>query len=811
MIDHQDNKPLHEQVQDIIRSQISDGQLVAGDQLPAEPELAESIGVSRATVRRAFDSLEAEGVIERWVGRGTFVAGTEAGTIGRSSTARQPDMDPERVPLVLGIDAGGTMTDTFIVDTRGRFTIGKAATTPQNESLGFIESSADAAKTWGIELDELFAQLEVTLYSGTALLNTLLTHTGKRLGLIITRGFEDAVMMGTGIHVWDGYGYSDRLHAVTHMPPPLLVPRERIRGVTERVDLFGDPVIPIYEQELQQGIHELLDDNIEALCICFLFSHVNAVHEERARAAAEAIMAERGIADVPIYTSAAVRPIVREQFRLNSLLVEAFAATRGRDQLFGVEQAIEAHGFRFPLQVVLSYGGLANIRYPRLHETLVSGPVGGIMGARYVGEVIGAQNIVVTDMGGTSFDIGAITAGTIPIDNEPTLARLKLNLPTIAMDSIGAGGGTIIKVDPVTQRLHLGPESAGASPGPVCFDQGGTEPTITDCNLVLGIINRDYFLGGQVRLDVEKAKEVLRNKVTDVIGVDLYAGAEGILRLLESETRDALLRVVRTRGLEPADYYLMSYGGAGPLHMAGYSQSLGFKGVMTFPFAAAFSAFGCTTADYLHRYSRSVQFTLPFRPQDDLKTGIAAQVSEVWQTLMSEARDEMIREGHPAEAITFQALAMMRYGGQLEDIEVASPLNTLQDADDLDTLIAAFETLYEKINRRVARYPEAGYEIKGLGILSRVEKIKPRFVRQPLGAAEPTKEASKGERAVYYDGQWHQAKIYEVDELRPGNKIDGLAVLEHPATTMMIPPHQQITVDEWNIFWLQDIQGQVNE
>ncbi len=329
---------------------------------------------------------------------------------------------------------------------------------------------------------------------------------------------------------------------------------------------------------------------------------MNPAHEQRARELAQVALDRFG-ADIPIYISSDIRPIVREQFRLNSLLIEAYAAAPGRDQLFRVEQSIQAHGFRHPLQVVLSYGGLANIRHPRLHETLVSGPVGGIMGAKYIGDIIGAPNIVVTDMGGTSFDIGAITAGNIPIDNEPTLARLKLNLPTIAMDSIGAGGGTIIKVDPVTKRLQLGPESAGAAPGPVCFDQGGTEPTITDCDVVLGNINPEYFLGGQVSLNVEKAAAVLREKVTDVIGVDLHAGAEGVIKLLESETRDVLRTVVNTRGLVPSDYYLMSYGGAGPLHMAGYSRGLGFKGVMTFPFAAAFSAFGCTTADYLHRCS----------------------------------------------------------------------------------------------------------------------------------------------------------------------------------------------------------------
>jgi len=215
-------------------------------------------------------------------------------------------------------------------------------------------------------------------------------------------------------------------------------------------------------------------------------------------------------------------------------------------------------------------------------------------------------------MGGTSFDIGAVTRGNIPIDNEPTLAGFKLNLPTIAMDTIGAGAGTIIKVDPLTGKVSLGPVSAGAVPGPVAFDMGGTEPTVCDCDVVMGRLNPDYFLGGKVPLDVEAARQVLQEKVAGPLGIDLYEAAEGMANLLEMEARDAIRRTISARGVDPSEYYLMAYGGSGPLHMAEYIRDLGFTGVWTFPFAAAFSAFGCTTADYLHRYSRSVQ--LRFRP-----------------------------------------------------------------------------------------------------------------------------------------------------------------------------------------------------
>src|SRR5438105_2142356 len=324
-----------------------------------------------------------------------------------------------RTPLVLGIDAGGTMTDTFIVDEAGGFEVGKAPTTPEDESVGFLESTEDAIHYWGMELEELFPKLEVTLYSGTTMLNTLLTRRGQRVGLLVTNGFEDMLLMNRGL-IW------------------------------------------------------------------------------------------------------------------------AYAAAPVRQQLLKVQERIHGYGFKSSLQTVLSYGGLANVRYPRLHETLVSGPIGGILGAQYIAGIICANNVMVTDMGGTSFDIGAITAGSVPVNPEPTLARFKLNLPTIALETIGAGSGMVVKVDPATRKVELGPESAGADPGPVCFGRGGQTATVCDCTVVLGYLNPDYFLGGRIKLDTKAALAAVKEQVTDPIGVDVYEGSEGVVRMLETRARDAL-------------------------------------------------------------------------------------------------------------------------------------------------------------------------------------------------------------------------------------------------------------------------------
>ncbi len=414
-------------------------------------------------------------------------------------------------PLVMCIDAGGTMTDAILVDERGDYTIGKAATTPKDESLGFIESVEEAAGYWGLGLGETFADLAVALYSGTGMLNTLLSRTGEKLGLLTTRGFEDAVLMGRGLQAWAGYSYADRLHAVTHHQPEPLVPRSRVFGVTGRIDQFGAEVIPLYEHEAEAGAKALIDAGVDAICVCTMFAHINPAHELAIEAIARAAMAARGV-DIPVYLAHRIRPVIREQSRLNSVLIEAYATARGRKQLAGIEAAAKRHGFRYGVQTVLSYGGLTSIRYPRLHETMISGPIGGILGAKYVGDTIGTDSIIVSDMGGTSFDMGVISHGQVRIENEPTMDRFTLNLPTIALDSIGAGAGMITKVDPLTGKVSLGPESAGSDPGPVCFDFGGAEPTVCDCDAILGRLNPDYFLGGKVKLNVAKAKRRSRRR-----------------------------------------------------------------------------------------------------------------------------------------------------------------------------------------------------------------------------------------------------------------------------------------------------------
>lgn len=722
----------------------------------------------------------------------------------RAGDSSGDNREKDRVrPLVLGVDAGGTMTDTFIVDEHGNFAVGKAATTPGREIVGLLESAEDAIGPWDISPNELFSELQVALYSGTTMLNALLSHTGVKVGVITTKGMEDTLRMGRGIQSWSEYSYQDRMHAVTHQHPGQLVPRRLIHGATERVDRNGRVVIPLYEDEVRAAAERLTKAKVDAIVVSFLFSFLNTEHEETAGEIA------RGIAgEIPVYLSSDIRPTLGEQSRINSTVAEAYAAGPVRAQLEGVETGIQDLGYRNPLQTVLAYGGLANVKHRRLHETLISGPMGGIAGAKLVAELRGFENVLATDMGGTSFDIGTIVQRHAPVVTESMLARYLLSVPTIAMETISAGAGMYIQVDPHSGKIELGPESAGADPGPVCFGRGTTQPTICDCDLILGYLNPDNFLGGTIKLDTAAALAAIEEHVSGPLGTDPYDAAEGIVKMLELDARDALVTLMSARGVDVSQFYMMAYGGSGPLHMAGYSDGLPFKGMITFPFAAAFSAFGCSALDYTHRYEKSL--LLAIGDLDDLgevegsdSALVAATVDGVWDEFEKEALGEFEVEGMDVESAVTVPFARMRYGGQLFDVEVPFPDGKLSGGRGLRGLIQQFEEVYDAVNSKVARHREAGVEIHGLGVLATIPTVKPQIPKRELEGTEPPASARNEDRQVYRHGAWRPATNWQMEELRPGNIVSGLAVVEHPATTLVVPEDMEIEVDEYLMIWLR--------
>ena len=715
-------------------------------------------------------------------------------------------MSTERQVQIFASDAGGTMTDMMVVDTEGNFTIGKASTTPRDQSLGFWESLEDALEHWGIDFGKearnILPKVEAAVYSGTTMMNALITETGRKVGVITTRGDEDVFLHERSAQKWKGYPYQDLLHHVTHHGNRPLVPRRLIRGVEGRIDMFTVEVIPLYEDMARQAVEELLDENVDAIVVSLPQSFVNPAHELKVAQIADEAMGKRGC-KVPVYLSHQLCPIMREVGRLNTVVLHAYVAEPGREQLFKIENKIKEAGFKHPLQIVLAHGGLTDIRYSRLYEASFSGPIGGLLGARYLSQVIGIDNWVCSDMGGTSFDVGLIRSGQPLVEREVVINRRMYNIPTLQMDTIGAGTGMYVTIDPIAKRINLGPGSAGADPGPVCYEMGNEVPTVMDCVLIMGILNPDNYLGGKKKLNKEKALKAIKEKCADVLGIDPYYFADGVYKLINSTMREHIRAVLYARGFSPVAYDLLCYGGAGPMHLAGYTEGLPFRGVATMPWAAGFSSFGCAAVDINHRYQKSVPVFIPYGADDAYKMLMGQLLLNVgWDQLERQAASDFAAEGLSWEKAKVQQIAYVRYGGQMEDMEVVSPISRINSPEDMDRLLAAFEELYEKIHAGVARHERAGFQIMELGVTATLPKVKPRLVKKPLEGKKPTRDALKDEREVYYKGAWQKAITYDMDRLRPGNEVSGTAVIEAPATTLFLPPGRHIRMDEWSLLWL---------
>src|SRR5271165_5379017 len=714
-----------------------------------------------------------------------------------------------RVPRVLAIDAGGTMTDTFIVDEEGSFVVGKAQTTPENESVGFMASARDALAQWDSTPELGFPAVVSGIYSGTAMLNRLLQRQGLRIGCIVNAGHEDYLRLERGIQTYLGYSYSDRLHLATHFHNEPLVPRARMKGVRGRIDVFGDEVLPLREKDVGDAAIALLEDGVEGIVVSLLFSYRNAKHERRVAEIIEQEKEARGInGSVPVFLSSELYPMRRDLPRLNSTVIEAYAAEPSRSTLKTVRQVTKEHGATFELRVMAAHGGTISIEAKELGRTLVSGPVGGVVGGQALAERMGLSNVLCTDIGGTSFDIALITDGRFEITQTPDIARFVMNMPLVRIDSIGAGTGSFVRVNPNSNRPELGPDSAGSRIG-VCWPEGGLETvSVTDLNLVLGRLNPDYFLGGDVDLDVDIAREAIDRQLARPLGLSVDAAAAGVIELFEQTLKNEAVGRILGKGYSPTDYTLLCYGGGGPLHVAGYTEGTNYREVLVPAWAAGFSAFGCACADFDYRYDQTVD--LPILPAfgPDERAAIGTMITGAWLALQDRVAGEFSKSQIERERIRFTHAVRMQYYGQLNDIEFISPHAALEGASEVDDLIASFEDAYAKMYASSARSPEFGYLVTHVIVHGTVDVEKPALPQLP---EKPGKPPLKASRPVHWGrasgDQFVETEIFQLESVSAGNSIHGPAIVEHSATTFAIPPGRRATLDGHHIFHLTNMEG----
>jgi N-methylhydantoinase A/acetone carboxylase beta subunit len=705
-------------------------------------------------------------------------------------------------PRVLAIDAGGTMTDTFIVDATGEFVVGKAQTTPDDESVGLMQSAEDALRQWQSTPEAGFPEIRSAVFSGTAMLNRLLTRRGRRVGALVTAGQEDALQMERGIQTYLGFSYADRLHIATHHHNDPLIPRDRMHGVRGRIDLFGTEVLPLREQDARDGANALLDAGVEGIVISLIFSYRNPAHEQRVAEIVEEEKARRGLnGNCPVFVSSMLYPSRRDFPRLNSTVIEAYAAEPSRGTLRAVRDRTKDRGAGFELRVMASHGGTISIDAEQLATTLVSGPIGGVVGARWLADRIGLTNVLCTDIGGTSFDIALLTGRRYEVTTTPDMARFVLNMPLVKIDSVGAGCGSFVRIDPNARRPEVGPDSAGAMIGTAWPEGGVGTVSITDLNLVLGRLNPEYFLGGQVQLDIERARHEVRRQVADPLGLGLEAAAAGVIELFETSLRNEAVGRILGKGYSPADYTLLCYGGGGPLHVAGYTAGVPYQQVLVPEWAAGFSAFGCACAEFEYRFDRQVDLPLLPTQTAEERVAVGRLLTQTWRGLEERVRAEFAKSGSAAGDVRFTHMVRMQYYGQLVDIEVDAPRAEVDTIEDVDALIDAFERTNARMYARAASSPELGYLVAQAIVKGSVPIEQPTL---PVMARHDGSPPVKATRDVWWTDGYATTDVYEMDDVRNGHVVEGPAVLEAESTTFPIPPDRRAWLDEHGIFHLEN-------
>ena len=553
-----------------------------------------------------------------------------------------------------GIDIGGTFTDCAIVDDRGRITTAKVPSTPANPAEAFVAALASGADALGITLAELLGSAEQVMHGTTVATNIVVQRRGAKVGLLATVGHGEAIlhMRGTGRTV--GVTVDRMLDIPASNKPEPLVPRALIREVVERVDCDGDVVVQLDEASAERAIRELVDAGVEAIAICFLWSFTNPAHERRVKE-----LVEQLAPGVYVTASSDVAPVWGEYERTVATVLNSYVGPATQTYLDDVTRRIREAGFDRDVMIVECTGGVvpAPLAGKEALFTLGSGPVAGIMGSAYLAAEIGIRDVIAVDMGGTSFDIGLVRDGRPVTTDISVVDQYQYFVPAVDVRSIGAGGGSIAGVDEVSGGLLVGPESAGAVPGPACYSRGGTRATVTDADLLLGYLDPEFFLGGRMTLDRELAEKAVAG-VAAAVGMSPVATAAGIVKVVEFAMADLIRKVTIERGFDPRDFALFIYGGAGAVHGVVLAQELGIKKVVVPMGTAAgvWSALGAASANVVHVYRVSNPQSAPFDVE---------QLNAVYGQLETQARAELLEQGFDASLVTVERHASLRHHYQI--------------------------------------------------------------------------------------------------------------------------------------------------
>jgi N-methylhydantoinase A len=665
----------------------------------------------------------------------------------------------------IGVDVGGTFTDLVAVDARGHVTLAKTASTPRDQSLGVMEGLGLLAEALGRDLEALLRDTERIVHGTTVATNALLERKGARVGLLTTEGHRDVIEMREGLK-------DDRYNL--RMPPPEpLVPRARRLGVRERLRADGRVETPIDRRALDRAVADLRRAGVEAVAVCYLHAYRDARHEQATRRALR-----RALPGAYVSLSSEVLPQIKEYERVCTTVVNAYVGPALSRYLSRLAERLVQAGYAGPVLIIQSHGGVAPVADAvRLAAgAVLSGPAGGVAGSRYCARLLGEGNLIPFDMGGTSTDISLIEHGEAHLSADRAVAGQKVALPSLDIVSIGAGGGSIARVD-AGGILRVGPESAGAEPGPACYGKGGIAATVTDANLVLGYLDAGNFLGGRTQLDLGAAERAV-DGIAERLDTDRMTAAEGIHRVINTVMAEGIRVVSVRRGVDPRRFALLAFGGAAALHVTDVARRLEIGRVVVPRVAAVLSAWGMLATDLRYETVRT--------HIGDARRVTAAELRRVFAAMEDEGRRRL------AEAfsgpVRIQRAVDVRYGEQIFEVNVPLEDVDLEAPEVMAEIVARFHKRHEELYTYSAPDQEVVLVNARLAVVGEL----PALPEEPrLPARAPT--APRSRRRVYLDG-WREVPVHDLDAVTPGQVVVGPAIVESATTTALLRAGERATV-----------------
>jgi N-methylhydantoinase A len=683
--------------------------------------------------------------------------------------------------LAIGVDIGGTFTDCIVAFDDGTLVGGKSPTTPQDRSQGFFAAIERVAEKLSLTVPALMARCRRLVHGTTTGTNAIVSRDGAEVGLLTTAGHGDALFMMRGSGRTAGLPADELLNISETDKPSPLIPRHRVREIAERIDVDGEEIVPLDESAVLAAARELAADGVDAIAISFLWSVKNPAHEQRALE-----IVQQALPGLFVTCGSSLVGTMGEYERTTTTVMNAYIGPLMLRYISAIETGAQQRGYTREVLFAQCGGGAITGSEARLApiRTVQSGPVAGIIASERLAARIGERNVLAADMGGTTFDVSVIREGQ-PLERSTSLfQRLELALPMFDVESIGAGGGSIAWIDD-SGRLNVGPKSAGADPGPACYGKG-EQATITDADVVLGIIDPEKFLGGRMPVDRERAVAAIR-RIADRLGLGVYETAAGISRIVDARMADLIRRMSVMRGFDPRHFCCFAFGGGGPVHAPAVAREAGVaRVVVPLPVTAAlWSAVGAATADVVHVLQSPQTFEEPF----DIEKLLAE-----FRHLETRALGQLHAEGFESDSISLSRWIRMRYAMQVHDVEVPIDAAWLAGAD-ANGLIDRFGIIYENLFGTGSGYRDGGVEITGFRMRASGETKKVEFAARddarPLASAQ-------AERQVFWSEteKLTPTPVWEIDYGQRIPALVGPALVQLPDSVVVIRPGQRAEMDE---------------